>query len=138
MVVSRRPVDVSGSVLSLQQADVPLAGSVRYLGVTLSSSLSWSDHARSLLQQVSCKVFTLKRLAHWSWPAEFVKRLYLGLLRPVLEYGGAVWDGCSKADALALERVQLSVGRAILRCSRRSSSNSIVVCTWLAEVVLAP
>ena len=49
------------------------------------------------------------------------------MLRPVLEYGAAVWDGCSKADSLALELVQLFVGRAILPCIRRSCSNNDVL-----------
>ena len=120
-------MDMNPPVISLQQSVVPLVESVRQLGVTLSSFLTWSDHVRRLLQRVSFKVFTLKRLAQRTWSAEFVKRLYVGLLRPVLEYGAAVWDGCSKADSLALERVQLSVSCAILRCSRRSCSNNDVL-----------
>ena len=116
-----------GLIKYFRKSVVPLAESVRHLGVTLSSSLTWSDHVRRLLQRVSFKVFTLKRLAQRTWSAEFVKRLYVGLLRPVLEYGAAVWDGCSKADSLALERVQLSVRRGILRCSRRSCSNNDVL-----------
>ena len=51
------------------------------------------------------------------------KRLYLGLVRPVLAYAGPWWDSCTKADCSAVQRVQLSVARAILRCSRHSASN---------------
>ena len=38
-----------------------------------------------------------------------------------------VWDSCTKADALALERLQLSVARAIVKKGRRVASNSAVL-----------
>ena len=37
------------------------------------------------------------------------------------------WDSCSKHDAMSLERVQLSVARAILPTSRRSCHNTDVL-----------
>ena len=33
-------------------------------------------------------------------------------------------DGCPKRDSVALERIQLAVARAVLRCSRRDVSNT--------------
>ena len=55
--------------------------------------------------------------------------MYLGLLRPVLEYASPVWDSCLKADAVALERVQLAIARAILHMSRSHESNRDVLQT---------
>ena len=46
------------------------------------------------------------------------------LVRPALEYASPVWDGCPKRDSVALERIQLAVARAGLRCSRRDVSNT--------------
>ncbi len=69
----------------------------------------------------------LKRLAHRPGAANVVKRLYLGLVRPSMEYAAPVWDDCSKRDAMSLERVQLAVARAILRCSRRDTHNKEVL-----------
>ena len=53
-----------------------------------------------------------------------VKRLFVGLVRPALEYASPVWDGCPKRDSVALERIQLAVARAVLRSSRRDVSNT--------------
>ena len=42
----------------------------------------------------------------------------------VYAYASPVWDGCPKRDCVALERIQLAVARAVLRCSRRDVSNT--------------
>ena len=59
-----------------------------------------------------------------------VKRLFVGLVRPALEYASPVWDGlrCPKRDAVALERIQLAVTRAVLCCSRCDVSKDDLHC----------
>ena len=126
MLIQRRPHDNLPSLM-LSSALVPLVSTTKHLGVCLTDRLSWSAHIAHLVQRVNFQVYTLKRLSFRVGSAQVVKRLYLGLVRPVLEYASPVWDGCSKADAMTLERVQLSVARAILRCSRLSTSNSNVL-----------
>ena len=138
MIIHRRSLDGSSAELTLREGVIPLQDSVRHLGVVLSSSLTWSAHIHRLLQGVSCKVFVLKRLAHRVWSTHLVKRLYLGLLRPVLKYGGAVWDGCSRADEIVLERVQLSVGRAVLRAGHRSAIEATEILAALFKRVAIP
>ena len=77
-----------------------------------------------LIRKQSFHVFVLKRLAQRRNSAAIVKRLFVGLVRPALEYASPVWDGCPKRDSVALERIQLAVARAVLRCSRRDVSNT--------------
>ena len=89
---------------------------VTHFGPTLTP-LSWSEHIRSLLQRLGHRQFILKCLAYRCLSARFVGRLYTGLIRPALEYGSAVFDSCMKAEAVALERVQLAIGRAMLKWS---------------------
>ena len=89
----------------------------------LTSSLKWTDHVQSLIQKQSFHVFVLKRLAQRRNSAAIVKCLFVGLVRPALEYASPVWDGCQKRDSVALEPIQLAVARAVLRCSCRDVSN---------------
>ena len=79
------------------------------------------------------KIYILRRLANRVGSTFFIIRLYLALVRPVLEYGSVVWDSFLKADAVSLERLQLVVARSILRCSRQSMASSAVLATldWL-------
>ena len=117
------PLPGKPSDLFLASVPIPLVLNTVHLGVQLSSSLSWSAHIAGLVRHVAFKVYLIKRLAYHSGAANVAKRLYLGLVRPVLEYAGPVWDSCTKADCLAVERVQLFLARASLRCSHRSTSN---------------
>ena len=88
-------------------------------------------HILELLRRVGYRLYLLRRLAYRVASPDFVKKLYLSLIRSSLEYASAVWDGrCRRKDSLALERAQLSLARAILRRSRRSVSNENV----LAEI----
>ena len=111
----------------LGKAEVQLCEVTRHLGVTVTKSLTWSAHIDNILNRVNYKTFVLKRLA-WKCPdSTFVRHLFLCLVRPVLEYAGPVWDSCSKADCLRLERLQVSVARSILRLGRHSSSSSDIL-----------
>ena len=118
-----RPV----SSLSISGDVIPLVRSTVHLGICLSSTLSWSEHITRLIHRVQFKVFTMKRLARRLGSESLVTRLFLSLVRPSLEYAAPAWDSCSKHDAMSLERVQLSVARAILRISRRSCHNTDVL-----------
>ena len=53
--------------------------------------------------------------------------MYLCLERPVLEYASVGWDSCSKADAVCLVRMELSVAGAILPTSQSPRSNDFIL-----------
>ena len=80
-----------------------------------------------ILKRVGYKAFILKRLAYRCQADGFVRHMFMTVVRPILEYASPVWDSCTKADALALERLQLSVARAIVKKGRRVASNSAVL-----------
>ena len=116
--------------LVLKSKLIPAKGIVTHLGVCLTPSLQWSAHVRMVTEKTGYKVFALKRLAHrGDGSNDFIKRLYLIIVRPALEHGCAVWNCCLKSDIAALERVQLSFARTILRLPRRSFSNESVLQT---------
>ena len=72
---------------------VPLVSTTKHLGVCLTDHLSWSAHIAPLVQRVNFhdQVYTLKRLSFHVGTALVIKRLYLGLVRPVwntlVQYG---------------------------------------------------
>ena len=87
-------------VLLLNSNEIPFAESTRHLGVTLTSTLSWSEHISNIIQRQQFKIFVLKRLARRRGAEDVVKRLYVGVFRPALEYASALWDGCPRRDPL--------------------------------------
>ena len=109
----RQPKTGTSPILTLGAVEIPFTERTRHLGVVLTSSLKWTDHVQSLIRKQSFHVFVLKRLAQRRNSAAIVKRLFVGLVRPALEYASPVWDGCPKRDCVALERIQLAVARAV-------------------------
>ena len=125
---SKRQLASESPQLCLSSAAIPAKDSVKHLGVCLTSSLWWSAHVKMVMQQTSCKMSALKRLAYRVVGSnDFIKQLYLVVVRPTLEHACAAWSNCLKADSMALERVQLSVARAVLRLPRRVYSNNFVL-----------
>ena len=119
----RRHTPSPSPVLLLNSNEIPFAESTRHLGVTLTSTLSWSEHISNIIQRQQFKIFVLKRLARRRGAEDVVKRLYVGVVRPALEYASALWDGCLRRDRIALERVQLAIARSVLRCPRQDRHN---------------
>lgn len=116
MLLSRSSATLSTpKPIQLDNVAIPDTSSVRHLGVALAPTLKWSEHVQNVVRSVGWKVSILKRLAYGSRISTPVfTMLYKTLVRPCLEYAGCVWDGCSSHDASMLERLQLSLARAIL------------------------
>ena len=92
----------------------------------ISSNLSWNKHIDSLLTRSSSGVTLCKILSYrHHLPSAIVKRFYIAFLRPKLEYCSAVWCGASSSGLKRMEKVQISVARAIAR--RREPAEAISV-----------
>ena len=92
------PVSFSHSVLD----ESP---SIRLVGLTLSSNLSWNEYIKSIAKQAAKKVGSLFRARSYL-SRETILYLYKSLIRPCMEYCCHVWAGAS-SDALSLlDRIQ--------------------------------
>ena len=94
--------------------------SFKYLGVLISSNLSWSLHILSICRKSRKLIGILYRLfyRHTSPPALF--KPYSTLIRPHLEYCSSIWDPSSSATISHLEKVQFF---ALKLCAKSWSSN---------------
>ena len=93
--------------LSISQSPIDRVSSFCYLGVTLSSSLSWSPHISSVCSKSRKILGILFRHFHPHSSPSTLINLYKYLVRPHLEYCSIVWDPCSKSLSQSLESVQL-------------------------------
>ena len=95
----------------------------KHLGVVLLDDLSWSAHITHVLAQGKRKAGFLRYMAK-ELPADLVSKIYITYVRPTLEYASPVWHGdLSKQHSLALERVQASVARRILKAPWTTPKN---------------
>ena len=65
--------------------------SFRYLGVTISSTLSWSEHIHNICTKARKVIGILYRHVHLNADTTSLLKLCLSLVRPILDYASQVW-----------------------------------------------
>ena len=106
MLISRRSSGPSPANLLVQGVRVPRLTETRHLGVVLKSKLTWGAHIQCVVSKALPKIVLLKRMAYYlNLPAFAIRRCYIALVRPILEYASPVWNNCTKVDALHLEKL---------------------------------
>jgi hypothetical protein len=59
----------------------------------------------------------------------YLEKMYLTFIRPVLEYASEVWDNCGQINSDRLEKTQLEAARIVTRLPSFASINSIYINT---------
>ena len=107
MTVTRlRQNSVSPPVLQLNGKPMENVTSYKYLGVTLTSDLTWSDHIHNITRKARRLTGMLYRQFYrWSSPTA-LSSLYVSLVRPHLEHAAPAWNTYLIKDINSLESVQ--------------------------------
>lgn len=93
----------------------------KYLGVTLSSKLTWSTHITDITTSALRKLWFLKRKLA-SAPSRTKILAYNACVRSKLEYASIIWDPHTKKDIMNLERINRKAVRFIFGKYRRFDS----------------
>ena len=84
----------------------------KHLGVVFSNDAKWSAHIEYIASRISKQISVLRKLKY-TINREFLSRIYLTFIRPILEYGSEVWDNPSLQDAERLEKIQIEAARIV-------------------------
>ena len=76
--------------INLNGHPISTCRSVRYLGVTISSNLSWTEHITSTCKKAKRHLGLLNRSLYLS-PPHIRKQIYQSTILPKLEYCSSVW-----------------------------------------------
>lgn len=107
MVLSRkRNTVLPTNPLLLKGQALEFVDSIKYLGLTISSDLSWSRHIEQISSKARKLVGMLFRQFYNYTDKQTIKTLYLSIVRPHLEYACQVWDPYLEKDKNTLEKVQ--------------------------------
>ena len=81
--------------------------SIMYLGVTITNDLRWNTHVSNICTKANQTLGFLRRNLY-ACPQEVKEAAYKGLVRPVLEYSGSVWDhsGVGRQNELKKFRIE--------------------------------
>ena len=93
------------AVLSIVETD-------KHLGIYLSANNKWTKHIESMIMSASKQVSYLRKL-NYKLSKDTLNKLYCTYIRPLLEYGSEVWDGCSINDTNRLHQMQLNAARIV-------------------------
>ena len=83
-----------------------------YLGVELTSTLSWKEHINKI-QSKANKTLNMLRRNFYKSPSNIKKEAYVTLVRPILEYASSCWDPYEEGLINKLEAVQNKAARFI-------------------------
>ena len=95
--------------------------SARYLGVDISSNLSWNTHVDRITANANRSLGFIKRIIKTKSP-QIREMAYQSLVRPQLEYTSAVWDPHTKDKNHKVEMVQRRAARLTLNDYARITS----------------
>ena len=71
---------------------IPQVTAHRHLGVMLNQKLTWNNHIDNLYTSCARRVGILRRLRN-KLQSQVFKKIFIGSIRPKLEYACAVWSG---------------------------------------------
>ena len=97
----------------------------RYLGVDISSGLTWNSHIDRVTANANRTRGFIRRNIKTKMP-KVREAAYNSLVRPQLEYASAVWDPHTKVRISQIEQVQRTVARTASNVDRQSSVTEMV------------
>ena len=100
---SRNPI--SASLYLLHGEILETVSSAKYLGVDITSNLSWGSHVDRITNSANKTLGFIKRNVRTKMSG-VREAAYNTLIRPQLEYAAAIWDPHTKVKTEQIEKIQ--------------------------------
>ena len=107
MFISRKRVhSVAPPSLTIDGTPLIEVTEYKYLGVTITSDMTWSPHITNVCNKSRKLIGLLYRRFYQNSSSHTLLKLYKSFIRPHLEYSSVVWNPHLKGEIEALEKVQ--------------------------------
>ena len=116
-------INAAGSV-------VPISSTIKTLGVTLDSHLTFEAHVKSLTKTCYFHIRALRHIRS-SIDLETAKSVANAIVSSRLDYANSLLCGISGSNLLKLQRVQNSLARVDLATTHTRTDNALNVLHWL-------
>ena len=103
MQITRKRIKKIHASYSLEGTVLENVENIKYIGITITNDLRWNTHVSNICTQANHTLGFLRRNL-WACPQEVKEAAYKGLVHPVLECSGSVWNP-------SLEKVQNRAAR---------------------------
>ena len=112
MQITRKRIKKINASYCLEGTVLDNVENIKYLGITITNDLKWNTHVSNICTKANRTLGFLRRNLS-ACPQDVKESAYEGLVRPVLEYGGSVWDPSSILLQEELEKVQKRAARLV-------------------------
>ena len=98
--------------------------SVKYLGITLDSHLTFHEHVASICNRTVGKIKLLGRISGFI-PQQTNLMLYKTLILPIFDYCDFVWDCVNQQDSQTLQKLQNMALKNVLQVDRLTPTDYV-------------
>ena len=123
LLISRKRTPINHSLLYLDNTPIKSVSHHKHLGLTISRDLTWAEHIRIISDKANRRLGILRSLKH-KLDRLSLERIYLGFIRPLLEYGDIVWDTPTEV-VNPLEVIQRNAARIVVGATARSRTAAL-------------
>ena len=124
MTISRKLQKQNHPTLIFNDTDILQVNSHKHLGLTMNSTLTWSEHILEICSK-ACKTLNIMHALKYRLSRKALESIYTSFLRPTLEYCDVIWDNCLQKEKDLLENIQLAAAR-IVTGARRGTSHALL------------
>ena len=110
----------------IHDATLASAKSAKYLGLNITTNLSWNTHIGAVTKKANNINALLSRNIS-SCPSNIKAKCYTTLVRPILEYASVIWDPVTQKGTKEVEMVQRRAARFVAGDYRTTSSVSRII-----------
>ena len=125
MVVTNRYVPLDYAPLQLNSVLLEKVTHFKQLGVYFDEKMTWEAHINHISTIANKKIGLIWKVS-LQFPRKCAETIYTNYVRPVLDYGCAVYDNCSRYLTNKLEGVQRNAAVACTRAFRRTPTSSLL------------
>jgi hypothetical protein len=123
VIISRKRDKIDHPQLFLDGEPIKKVQKHKHLGLVVDSKLSWEDHIVEVCDKANRRLGIMRSLKY-KLDRLSLERIYIGFIRPLLEYGDIVWD-LPGESLKPLETIQLNAARIVTGATAKSRSEGL-------------
>ena len=106
--------------LKLEDKVITYVTSMKFLGVTFDSRLTWGTHIKNIHEKCQKDIQLMRVISYNKWSSDYTTllRIYKSLILPKIDYASFLYINTAKTHKLKLDRIQYAASRIILGALR--------------------